>query len=122
PYGPVFRASVAKGAEITPPQYEAALQLRRSAMSFMADVFTQVDLIVAPTCPTVAHAGEEGLHGTAYTRYASLAAFTGLPALSLPAGRGYLGLPVGIQVTGASGATRSVVTLSALLESALGAW
>ncbi|HUZ89169.1 MAG TPA: amidase [Candidatus Acidoferrales bacterium] len=122
PYGPVFRASVAKGAEITPPQYDAALKLRRTAMRFMADVFTQVDLIVAPTCPTVAHAGEEGLHGTAYTRYASLAAFTGLPALSLPAGRGYLGLPVGIQVIGASGATRTVVTLSALLESALGAW
>lgn len=116
PYGPVFRKAVSAGAEITDDDYAKALAVRQEAVDAMSSVFMAVDVILTPTCPTVAPAVEEGRRAVAYTRYTTLAAFTGLPAISIPAGTGYLGLPIGAQLMAARDGEPTVVAAAALLE------
>lgn len=119
PYGPVFRQAVSAGAAISDRAHAAALATRSDAIAAMASVFDEVDVILTPTCPTVAPAVEEGRRAVAYTRYTTLAAFTGLPAISIPAGIGYLGLPIGAQLIGAHDGDQTVVAAAALLEELL---
>lgn len=116
PYGPVFRKAVSAGAEITDDDYARALAVRRGAIDAMASVLSAVDVLLTPTCPTVAPAVEEGRRAVAYTRYTTLAAFAGLPAISIPAGVGYLGLPIGAQLMAAHDREPTVVAAAALLE------
>jgi aspartyl-tRNA(Asn)/glutamyl-tRNA(Gln) amidotransferase subunit A len=119
PYGPVFRAAVTRGSVITVNQYQQALRVRQEAIRFMASVFDNADVILTPTCPTVAPAKEEGTRSVLFNRFTTLAAFAGLPAISIPSSTGYLGLPVGVQLIGAANAERKVVEVAALLEALL---
>jgi len=116
PYGPVFRSAISAGAEISERELAAALGARREAAETLAATFETVDVLVTPTCPTVAPAIEEGRRTTAYTRYTTLAAFIGLPAISIPGGTGYLGLPIGVQLMSAWNGERTLVAAAALLE------
>ena len=93
---------------------------RLAAIDTMATIFQRIDLLLTPTCPTVAPPADEGLRNTRYTRFTTLAAFAGLPAISLPAGTGHRGLPVGVQLIGPAGGDRLVVSAAAALEAALG--
>jgi Asp-tRNA(Asn)/Glu-tRNA(Gln) amidotransferase A subunit family amidase len=116
PYGPVFRNAMLAAEGITTAQYARALATREAAVAAMAALFRDVDVLLTPTCPTVAPAIEEGRRAVAYTRYTTLAAFAGLPAISIPAGTGFLGLPVGVQLIAGHGGDRTVVRAAALLE------
>ena len=84
--------------------YRKAQQIRRLLRDDFMQAFTEVDVIVGPTTPTVAY--RAGAHakdpvtmylGDIYTTAANLA---GLPSLSIPAGF-VDGLPVGMQFTAA---------------------
>jgi aspartyl-tRNA(Asn)/glutamyl-tRNA(Gln) amidotransferase subunit A len=84
--------------------YRKAQQIRRLLRDDFTQAFTEVDVIVGPTTPTVAY--RAGAHakdpvtmylGDIYTTAANLA---GLPSLSIPAGF-VDGLPVGMQFTAA---------------------
>lgn len=119
PYGPVFRTSIEAGRRITPARYQRALRSRQRARSDLADAFRGFDVLLTPTCPSVAPLEEEGRRKVDYTRYTTLAAFAGLPALSLPAGTGHLGLPVGVQLIAAFGQESALVRAGALLEALL---
>jgi aspartyl-tRNA(Asn)/glutamyl-tRNA(Gln) amidotransferase subunit A len=119
PYGPVFRKAVTAGRDITHQEYKAALELRRSASQTMLKVFEEVDIILTPTCPTVAPAIEEGRRNVAYTRFTTMAAFAGLPAISIPMGTGYLGLPIGAQLIAGRNRDRLLVGAARLLEDLL---
>ena len=120
PYGPVFRESMEAGAAITVREYERALGVRRAALDELDEVFRSVDVIVTPTCPTVAPAVEEGRRALAYTRYTTMAAFAGVPAASIPAGTGHLGLPIGVQLIAAKSAEATLFGAAALLERLIG--
>ncbi|MGM9681106.1 MAG: Asp-tRNA(Asn)/Glu-tRNA(Gln) amidotransferase subunit GatA [Eubacteriales bacterium] len=84
--------------------YKKALQMRRMISDLYGSVYKTFDLILSPTAPTVAYKlGEktedpmEMYLGDIYTVPVSIA---GLPALSLPCGKGDGGLPVGMQLIG----------------------
>lgn len=84
--------------------YRKAQQLRRRIAQGFEDSFEQVDVIAGPVSPTTAWAiGERkddpvsNYLADIYTLPASLA---GLPGLSVPAGFGDNGLPVGLQLMG----------------------
>jgi aspartyl-tRNA(Asn)/glutamyl-tRNA(Gln) amidotransferase subunit A len=84
--------------------YLKAQKLRRLIADDFAAAFGQVDLIAGPVSPTVAwKLGEHGddpvrdYLSDIYTLPASLA---GLPGMSVPAGFGEGGLPVGLQLIG----------------------
>lgn len=84
--------------------FERAARVRRRIADALSAALEQVDLLLAPTAPTVAWRLGERLHdplamyvGDVTTCLANLA---GLPALSLPAGEAEHGLPAGAQLIG----------------------
>lgn len=83
--------------------YSKALKLRRLISQDFQNVFSEVDVIMGPTTPTVAFKIGEKTHDPVsmylsdiYTLAVNLA---GLPAMSIPAGF-VDGLPVGLQLIG----------------------
>jgi len=84
--------------------YLQAQKLRRMIADDFQTCFQQCDVIAGPVAPTVAwHIGEQGddpvkaYLADIFTLPASLA---GLPGMSLPAGLGEGGMPVGLQLIG----------------------
>ena len=116
PYGPVFRSAIAAGEQLGGARYLRALATQQKAIRRMAEQFAEVDVLLLATCPGVAPLEEEGRTNMNYTRNTTLAAFAGLPAISVPAGIGRLGLPVGAQLVGAQGSDARLLGAAALLE------
>lgn len=88
-----------RGFKITGQQYVAARRdvelFRRQAM---LDLFEDVDVLLAPTTPG------EAPHGKGYPgdpRLQELWTTLHMPSITLPAGQGGHGLPIGIQLVGA---------------------
>lgn len=119
PYGPVFGQAISRGAGIGEQSYRRALAARNAACRALAAVFDTVDVIVTPTCPTVAPPVEEGRRGLSYTRFTSMAAFSGIPAISIPAGHDHRGLPIGAQLMSAWNHEQTLIQAAALLEALL---
>lgn len=84
--------------------YKKAQQVRRLMKDDFDKVFSSYDLVICPTSPTVAFkVGEKTADPlTMYlTDIATIPAnLAGLPGISLPAGFGGQGLPIGIQILG----------------------
>ncbi|GAB2931987.1 amidase [Rhodococcus aerolatus] len=97
----------------------------------VAEFFTRFDVLLAPTTqvvpfdvdteyPTVVD-GVAQPDYLGWMRSCTLVSATGLPALSLPAGRTPEGLPVGLQVIGPPRGDREVLEVAHALEPALAA-
>ncbi|MFI7500576.1 amidase [Streptomyces sp. NPDC049687] len=85
----------------------------------LAGLFARADLLLTPTTPNAAH-GHEGpadRYSTALTWAFNL---SGHPAISLPAGIGADGCPVGVQVVAAHGREELLLGVARAAESALG--
>ncbi|MYT32623.1 MULTISPECIES: amidase [unclassified Streptomyces] len=90
--------------------YLRAQRARTLMRQAWARLFDEVDVIAAPTVPTVAApTGQDTLtwpDGTvesvsdAYVRLSAPANITGVPSLSLPVGQDRAGLPIGMQLIG----------------------
>lgn len=84
--------------------YKKAQQVRRLMKEDFNKVFANYDLVICPTSPTVAFKVGEKTDDplTMYlTDIATIPAnLAGLPGLSLPAGFGSQGLPIGLQILG----------------------
>ncbi|MGW2043700.1 amidase family protein [Streptomyces sp. NPDC001858] len=86
----------------------AAERVREANDLLLADLFSRADLLLTPTTPNAAH-GHEGpgdRYSTALTWAFNL---SGHPAISLPAGVGTDGCPVGLQVVAAHGGEMSLL-------------
>lgn len=84
--------------------YKKALQVRNLVRQDFANVFEQCDCMISPVAPTVAYKLGEKVGdslqmymGDAYSVPINIA---GIPALSLPCGKGEGGMPVGMQLIG----------------------
>ncbi|HEY5977426.1 MAG TPA: amidase [Solirubrobacterales bacterium] len=95
----------------------------------VAGLFEEVDLLAWPTVPAVAPALEAPLvelpSGTltadqANVRGAGLANLTGIPAISVPVGRGAGGLPIALQLQAAWGRDELLLDAAEALERANG--
>ena len=107
---PVVRARLALGFRISAHDYLQALRLRaRLTRSFLAEVFSRADVLVAPVIPEPAPPRERAIAGTPeevadrqgrFSRLTRPFNGLGLPALSVPCGVSADGLPLALQIVG----------------------
>jgi aspartyl-tRNA(Asn)/glutamyl-tRNA(Gln) amidotransferase subunit A len=107
---PVVRARLELGMRIPAYDYLQALRLRaRLARAFVAEVFGQVDVLLAPVIPEPAPPLSHATEGPVPELSARQGRFSrltrpfkglGLPALSVPCGFSSTGLPLALQLVG----------------------
>ncbi|MDQ6774224.1 MAG: amidase [Candidatus Dormibacteraeota bacterium] len=123
-YGAAVRNLIARGRATTVRDYLAALGSGLEAAAPLRRTLESCDAILSPTLgrPPMAIAdvppflSEEWL---AYTQFVLPVSFSGLPAVSVPAGLAE-GLPVGVQLTGRPFGEWALLDLAAELEAAPG--
>ncbi|KAI9493345.1 amidase signature domain-containing protein [Zychaea mexicana] len=107
-YTPSTRVMMAISEQITAEDYYKAQQVRTQVMDQVGQLFNKVDLILLPTTAITApelpqKAFAYGMSDTVKTThsmvYVTMANFTGLPAVTVPAGF-YNNKPVGLQLYG----------------------
>jgi len=103
---------------------ETSLLVRRALARF----FTEYDLLICPTSPTVAwpltmlgptQIGGVDVPPRGHAVFTPLINHALAPAVSIPCGRGRDGLPVGLQIIGRRGADHLVLATAAAAESVL---
>ncbi|CAM5494508.1 amidase family protein [Streptomyces viridochromogenes] len=100
---------------------EAAGRLRAGNDRRLAALFRRTHLLLTPTAPTPPH-GHEGpgeRYSTALTWAFNL---SGHPAISIPAGFGPDGCPVGLQLVAAHGREAALLAVAEAAEGPLGPW
>jgi len=108
---PAWLALRASGADRDPAE-----RVRAANDRLLAAFFSRADLLLTPTTPNPAH-GHEGpgdRYSTALTWAFNL---SGHPAISLPAGIGTDGCPLGLQVIAAHGAEAALLAVARAAES-----
>lgn len=82
--------------------FEKAQKVRRVIKEYTEQILTTFDYILLPTTPTTAFGfGEHGSDPLAMyleDLYTVQASVTGMPAISIPNGKDYAGMPIGLQV------------------------
>jgi len=98
-----FRGRVAIGAAISEADYKAALVERSRLVEAVRGWAAACDAILIPPAPGEA----PGLETTGDPRLCARWTLVGAPAISVPAGRGPGGVPLGLQLCAAPGEDRS---------------
>jgi aspartyl-tRNA(Asn)/glutamyl-tRNA(Gln) amidotransferase subunit A len=121
------RTLVEMGRLVTGPDYLKAEQLRRVLIEDLAKVFTDIDIILGPTCPLTAWPIGEWTVSVGSQDESVLAAswrltypwnLAGLPAISLPCGFDTNGLPIGLQLAGRAFDEMTVIRAAGFYERA----
>lgn len=108
-YGEDILAGMALGQFILAEHYVRSKRIVERYKRQMEQLFEKVDLVITPTCPTVAPLLDEvnitqfrkkEAKGNAITRFTSFFNLTGNPAISVPSGASRKGLPMGVQLIG----------------------
>jgi len=125
-FGRGFLKGVELGARLGAVDIARCQQERYQLNVEVAELFSRYDLLVTPTCPTTAFAAggpmpdvidgkklASPLHAVAFTYPFNM---TGHAAISLPAGLGDDGMPVGLQIVAERGAERLLLQVSQAFE------
>lgn len=108
---------IAAGLRVTREQYEAGRVLVERGRAYLADVFRDIDVLIAPSTTGEAPAGLEStgdpIFGLTWT-------LLRLPCLTLPHGKGPHGLPLGMQVVARDGGDRELFLNAEWMVRALG--
>jgi amidase len=96
--GPQLTELLDRGAAARPEDVHAARVRAGQALNTMSGVLEEVDVLLTPSAPGEA---PEGLASTGDPIFNRVVTLLGLPAVSLPAGMGPSGLPIGVQLVGA---------------------
>jgi Asp-tRNA(Asn)/Glu-tRNA(Gln) amidotransferase A subunit family amidase len=94
-----LRDLMAEGSQVSAVRYLAARDAARRYAAGMGEIFKQYDAILTPATTGVAPKGM----ATGSPMFCSLWSLTGLPAVTLPLLTGEGGLPLGVQLVGATG-------------------
>ena len=95
-----FRSLVEEGLAVDFAKYKSALDLATVWSRRLEAVFAEVDFLLAPSAPGEA---PEGLAKTGDPLFSRMWNLLRVPSITLPAGVGPNGLPLGIQLIGAFG-------------------
>ncbi len=127
-HGMDVRINLALAREFTARDYIQAQRARTQMMANFNRVLEQVDVIVTPTTGLTAPAIPKAalLHGDSdlttlakIMRFTTPANFTGLPAISFPAGYNDAGLPIGMQAIGRAWQEPTLLRLALAAEQAV---
>jgi aspartyl-tRNA(Asn)/glutamyl-tRNA(Gln) amidotransferase subunit A len=120
------RTLLETGAAALAADYINALRLRTLAQAAWQDMFSAIDVLLAPTVvgPATLRSdpfltwpdGTKEAATAAYVRYSAPANITGLPALSVPSGFTADGLPLGVQIIGKPFAETEILQVGYALE------
>jgi len=91
----LMEGSIARGLACTFEAYVASQRLSDRYRLYIDSLFDDVDLLLAPSAPGEA---PKGVEFTGDPRFNSLWTLAGTPCITLPAGTGDVGLPLGIQL------------------------
>jgi Asp-tRNA(Asn)/Glu-tRNA(Gln) amidotransferase A subunit family amidase len=95
------------GAAESEADYQAALALQRECKALASEVFQGVDLLLVPGAPGAA---PEGLTATGDPVFQRIWTALGAPCFGFPAAWRSDGLPLGLQVIGAPGTDRQLLS------------
>lgn len=113
---PILKTYLDEGRGISGRAYDAAIATTREAVRDLDSVFGAADVILSPPAPGEA---PRGLHATGDPAFNRIWTQLQLPCLTLPAGAGPNGLPVGVQLAARSGQDALLLAAAAVTEAAL---
>jgi Asp-tRNA(Asn)/Glu-tRNA(Gln) amidotransferase A subunit family amidase len=113
---PKLRKFLEAGSSTPPARYQAALALAEAGRRSVAHAFLGVDVLLTPSATGEAPVGLESTGDPAFNRIPTL---LGLPCLNVPGAVGPEGLPVGLQLVGASGGDAALLAVAAWVTSHL---
>jgi amidase len=114
---PALMQALDQGRRVTPEQYAKARARRDEYRAWLDGQFDHHDAIVTIPAPGEA---PEGLASTGDASFCSLWTQAGLPAVTIPSGRGPRGLPLGLQVVGRYRDDEHALRIAAWCEATLG--
>jgi amidase len=114
---PALQELLDRGHRVSPEQYARAHDKREHYRQWLDGQLGRFDAIV--TIPTPGEA-PEGLSSTGDATFNSLWTQAGLPAVTIPSGRGPKGLPLGFQVVGRYREDERALRVAAWCEAMLG--
>jgi amidase len=114
---PSLQETLDRGREVTLDQYDRALARREEYRRWLDNLFAHNDGIL--TIPAHGEAPET-LGNTGDPTFASLWTQAGMPAVTIPTGRGSRGLPLGLQVVGRYREDEQTLRVAAWCEQTIG--
>ena len=114
---PRLQGIVQAGLDVTPEQYDQAQALVARCRAQLAEVFQDVDVLLAPSA---AGAAPMGLDSTGDPVFCRIWTVLHTPTVNIPAGHAPNGLPVGLQVVGPVGSDAFTLAAAHALHSCLG--
>ena len=94
------------GLAASPQQYDAARSLTRKCRAMLAEIFNELDVLLAPSTKGEAPAGIVATGDPLFNRIWTL---LHVPVVHVPVADGPHGLPVGVTVVGPIGADRATL-------------
>ena len=113
---PVLRGRLDESKDVTPRDYDAAMDVAARARQALAAVFDEVDVLVTLSAPG---APPKGLSSTGDPRYNRLWTLMGVPCVNVPTLVAEGGLPVGVTVVAPFGADARALAAASFVEAAL---
>ncbi len=103
-------------AAVTPDAYDAARRITKRARQSLADVMTDVDVLLTPSAPGAA---PSGLASTGSPTFNRLWTLMGTPCVNVAGLADEIGLPLGVQIVGRFGRDRNALEAALFLERAI---
>jgi Asp-tRNA(Asn)/Glu-tRNA(Gln) amidotransferase A subunit family amidase len=110
-----LRERCEKGFAMPAAEYAAAIALGRECRARLADAFGDCDVLLAPSAPGEAPAGQ----ATGDPVMNQVWTLLHVPCLTVPAGKGPNGLPVGVQIVGRIGDDARTLAAAQWIQSLL---
>jgi Asp-tRNA(Asn)/Glu-tRNA(Gln) amidotransferase A subunit family amidase len=115
---PRLQGILQAGVDVTIEQYDQAQALVALCRAQLADVFQDVDVLLAPSAPGAAPLGLDNTGDPVFCRIWTVLQ---TPTVNIPAGLAPNGMPVGLQVVGRVGADGLTLAAAHALHHCLGA-
>jgi Asp-tRNA(Asn)/Glu-tRNA(Gln) amidotransferase A subunit family amidase len=114
---PEMVTMIEAGLAVTPERYEGAQMLASECRARLAEVFDDVDVLIAPSAPGEAPIGIEATGDPLFNRIWTLLR---APVIHVPCALGPNGLPLGVSVVGPFGADRATLLAADWIQSRIG--